>query len=69
MVAGDGQGALGQKLSQVQGRVSKTSYSQQFKILNIFFFFFLFRATPAAYGSSQARGLQPTPQLIAMLDL
>ena len=54
-----------------------------------FFFFFLFRAAPEAYGSSQARGwirtataslhhsqsnagykphLQPTQQLVAMLD-
>ena len=44
------------------------------------FFLFLFRAAPAAYGGSQARGrigatatampdLQPTPQLMSMLDL
>ena len=53
-----------------------------------FFFFCLFRATPMAYGSFQARGLiaaaaglhhshsyvgsepylQPTPQLVEMLD-
>ena len=50
----------------------------------IFFFFCFFRATPVAYGGSQARGptgaivlgyatvtamhLQPTPQLIATPD-
>ena len=50
----------------------------------IFFFFGLFRAAPAAFGDFQARGqigpvaaglhlgseqcLQPTPQLMAMLD-
>ena len=60
-----------------------------FSFLSLSFIFFLFRAVPAAYGGSQARGLmggiaaslhhshsnvgsgprlQPTPQLLAMLD-
>ena len=62
---------------------------QEFNEKIVFFFFGLFRAAPAAFGNSQARGwmgataaghshshsnvgskphLQPTPQLIAMLD-
>ena len=57
--------------------------------IDLFILFLLFRATPVAYGNSQARGqiraiaaglhhshsnagselcLQPTPQLMAMLD-
>ena len=46
-----------------------------FQATAIFFFFFLFRAAPEAYGGSQARGpigsephLRPTPQLMAWPD-
>ena len=84
--------ALPPQLSRPLSSLSYTMFCCVFFSFFFFFFFFFFvfsRATPAAYGGFQARGLiravaislrhshsnggselclQPTPQLMAMLD-
>ena len=77
---------------KIMGKTLKILFSNHFIYLSfvcLFIYLLLFRATPVAYGSSQARGLigaatsglhrshsntrsepslQPTPQLVAIVD-